>query len=234
MSEHRFRDLEEALRRQGVSVRHARRAALEMEGHYRQLLEDALARGESPWAAERDAHRALGTDRELIERFACRRELLSWSHRWPVGFVLAPLLSFVGLAVVDIAGLVFLVREAARLLHHTPIPEIAAADLNFMLGAFFGWVLPIAVAALFALLARRQRLALRWPVAAVFLLCAFSALLNVSCTLLPDWRGQATAGIGISLSSLPADLFWAGSKATLALIPLLWLQLRSMRDRLLV
>ncbi len=232
MSEHRFRDLEEALRRQGVSVRHARRAALEMEVHYRQLLEDALARGEAPQSADREAHRALGADRELIERFAGREELLSWSHRWPVGFVLAPLLSFVGLAVVDIAGLVFLAREAARLLHHAPIPAVVAAGLNTTFSTFFVWVLPITVAAMFALLAYRQRLALRWSVAGVFLLCVFSALLNVSCILLPDWRGRATAGIGISLSSLPADLFWAGSKAAIALIPLIWLQLRSMQDRL--
>lgn len=232
MSEHRFRDLEEALRRNGVSVRHARRAALEMEGHYRQLLEDALARGEAPQAADREAHQALGADRELIERFACRSELLSWSHRWPVGFVLAPLLSFVGLAVVDIAGLVLFAREAARLLHRAPIPAAVAADFNTMVGAFFVWVLPIAVAVMFALLAYRQRLALRWSVAGVFLLCVFSALLNFSCILLPDWRGQATAGIGIGLSSLPAVLFWAGSKAVLALIPLIWLQLRPLWARL--
>ncbi len=174
----------------------------------------------------------MGTDRELIERFACRRELLSWSHRWPVGFVLAPLLSFVGLAVADIMALVFLVKEAAKFLHHVPIPAAVAADLNTLLGTFFVWVLPIAVAAMFGLLAYRQRLALRWSVAGIVLLCVFSALLNVSCTLMPDWRGRATAGIGISLSSLPADLFWAGSKAALALIPLIWLQLRSVRDRL--
>ncbi len=203
-----------------------------MAGHHRQLVEDALARGEAPQAADREAHQALGTDRELIERFTCRSELLSWPHRWPVGFVLAPLLSFVGLAAVDITALAFLVKETARVLHHAPIPAAVAADLNTMLGAFFVWVLPIAVAATFGLLAYRQRVALRWSVAGIFLLCMFSALLNVSCVLLPDWRGQATAGVGISLSSLPADLFWAGSKAVLALLPLIWLQLRSLRDRL--
>ena len=234
MSEQRFRDLEEALRRRGVAVSHARRAALEMEDHYRQLLADSLARGESPQDAQRGAHQALGVDHDLVHRFASRKELLSWAHRWPVGFVLSPLLCFVSLAAVEIIGLIHVARAAAAYLHHAPIPAMVAAGITSTLGVFFQWILPTAVATAFALIACRQRVAMRRSLAAISLLCVFSALLNVSCVITPKWTGVATAGLGISESHLPTCLFHAGIEAALALVLLLWMKLRSFRDRPLV
>ncbi|HVA40159.1 MAG TPA: hypothetical protein VNF49_05805, partial [Candidatus Binataceae bacterium] len=60
MSERRFADLAEALLRNGLAAKHVRRAVIEIEGHYRQLVDDALARGKALTDAENDAHALLG------------------------------------------------------------------------------------------------------------------------------------------------------------------------------
>lgn len=228
MSERRFRDLQEALIRHGVAVRYAKRAALEMEAHYRDLLETALARGETSEEARRSAHEAIGTDSALVERFASRKELRSWSHRWPAGYALAPLLSFGLFSVAVMVALVCVGREMGGYLHHVELPAVVTTDINVAAVAFFLWVLPIAVAAGFGLFAYRERISLRWPVAGILLLCAVAALLNVSLIITGGTHeGVAQAGIGFSTKTLPTELARALIKGALALTPLAWMKYRS-------
>lgn len=70
MSKHRFRLLEIEMIRRGEALRHARRAALELECHHRELVEQALGRGETPEQAQWSADEVLGGDAVLIERYA--------------------------------------------------------------------------------------------------------------------------------------------------------------------
>jgi hypothetical protein len=79
-----------------VARRYAHRAEIEIGAHHRDLLEEALARGESAEDARRAADAAIGTDDTLIERFASRQDLQSWSHRFPVAYGFAPILCFGG------------------------------------------------------------------------------------------------------------------------------------------
>src|SRR5690348_16948006 len=104
MSEHRFRNLAETLVRRGVALRYAHRAQIEIEAHHRDLVEEALARGESAEEAQRGADVAIGTIDTLIERFADRKELRSWAHRFPVAYVFAPILCFSCLGVALMAA----------------------------------------------------------------------------------------------------------------------------------
>lgn len=227
MSEQRFRDLEEALIREGVAVWHARRAALEMQGHYAHLVEDALARGETRQNARRVAHEALGDDREFIDRFAGRKELLSWSHRWPAAYALTPLATFVGLAVAEMAILVLLARGMSDYLHRISLSASVTADINLVMNALFLWVLPLGVAVGFGIHARRHGIALRWPVAGIVLLCMAAAMINLHVVITGGAHpGYASAGIGAGLGRLPAQLIRALAKSALALIPLAWMTLR--------
>ena|ERR1700681_2321579 len=94
MPDHRFENLREALLRAGVAPRHVRRAILEIEGHFLQLVDDGLARGDSEDDAHREARDLLGTDQTLIYRYADLPELRAWSSRWTaVWFTIVPLVS---------------------------------------------------------------------------------------------------------------------------------------------
>lgn len=232
MIEQRFRDLEKALRRHGVAAQHARRAVIEMAAHHQQLIEDAIAKGNALPEAHRGADAAFGSDREIIERFDSRRELKCWSHRWPAGYILAPVLSFLVIGVADMAGLIGLIGQVARHLPRTYLPPAVASDITPLLSAFLLWALPVSVATAFGLLAFRRGLALRWPLAGTLLLCVFSALVNVSCVITAHWRGVASVGIGIREGELLRYLFHAGAMTALVLIPLALLAFRSRSDRL--
>ena len=229
MSEQRFRDLREALLRRGVAPRYAHRAEVEIAAHHRDLLERALARGESAEEARRGADVTIGTDDVLIERFAGRKELQSWSHRFPAAYGLAPILCF------GCLGIALMAAAAAATHAIWPVPHDAArisaglaADINLALIALFLWILPLSLAAGFAVLAYRQRIALRWPITGIVLLCAVVALINVGFGIKGGPKPLfLQAGIGFGTKMLPREFALALSKAVPALLPLFWLKYRS-------
>ena len=229
MNEPRFRGLEDALIRHGVAVRHARRAVREMEGHHRQLVEDALARGETPEEAARSAHEALGTDEELIDRFVSRKELLSWSHRWPAGYALTPIATFLGLAIAGMAVLVLLANAMSGSLHRIPLlSRSVTADINFAMNVAFLWILPLGTALGFGILARRRRVPLRWPLIGILVLCLVVAMINLKVIVTGGpHSGYASAGIGTGSRQLPIQLLHAFGKAALVLTALAWLTHRA-------
>jgi hypothetical protein len=235
MSERRFRDLEEALICRGVAVRHAKRAGIEMESHHRELVKEAIQGGATPEDARRRAHEVIGTDLTLIERFACCKELRSWSYRWPMGYALAPLVTFAGLSVAVMLGLLGISIRLAGYLHHVRVPVNVSGNINLAVVVLFLWVLPIAVALGFGIIAWRQRVALFWPVAGIAALCFVTALLNVQFILTGGPHpGFSGAGIGLQLKALPYDLGRALGKAALPLIVLGWLRYQPLFKRLLL
>lgn len=228
MSKQRFLLLEIEMIRRGVALRHARRAALELESHHRELTDQALIRGETPEQAQRSAHEALGSDALLIERYTHQRELRSMAHSCRVGYVLAPLLGFVGASVAAVLSLVIVVTHLPVALDHVHVPGLLTSGIDFMMSIFLVWVLPVAVAIGFGALANRQQIAFRWPLAGIVLLCVFTALMNVSFVLTGGPHpGFAKAGLTFDLASLPGQLFHAACTAALALVPLIWLRHRS-------
>jgi hypothetical protein len=228
MSERHFRNLGEALVRRGVALRYARRAEFEIQAHHRDLMEEALARGESAEAARRSADVAIGTDDTLIEGFASRKELQSWSHRFPVAYGIAPILCFACLSVALIA---VLGAAGDAIWPHPHAAQISAAlvtDVNVALVAVFLWILPISLAMGFGLLAYRQRISLRWPIVGIVLLCGVVALLNVGFGVQGGPKPLfLEAGIGFGTKMLPQQFARALSKAIPALIPLAWMKYRS-------
>lgn len=228
MSKQRFLLLEIEMVRRGVAPRHARRAALELESHHRELIDQALTRGETLARAEEGAHEALGSDALLIERYARQQELLSMTHGWRAGYVLAPLLGFLGAAAAAMLLLVTAVTHLSVALHQIHVPGLLTRGIDITVSAFFVWVLPIAVAIAFGALANRRQIAFRWPLAGIVLLCMVSALVNVSFVLTGGPQpGFARAGLTLDLASLPDRLFHAACTAALALGPVVWLRHRS-------
>jgi hypothetical protein len=233
MSEHGFRNLGEALLQRGVALRYARRAEFEIAAHHRDLMEEALARGESAEAARRSADGAIGTQDKLIECFASRKELQSWSHRFPVAYGIAPILCFGCLGVALMASF----GAAMHVIWPDPrdaqISARLATDINFALASLFLWILPISLAMGFGLLALQQRISLRWPIVGILLLCGVVALVNVGFGVAGGPKPLfLEAGIGFGTKILPEEIVRALSKAIPALIPLVWIKFRgSMRFR---
>jgi len=221
LTEDRFRHLEETLIRRGLAVRYARRAALEIEGHFRQLVEESSARGASPGEAEAWARAALGADRDLIERFTRQTELRAWSAQWPrLGFMLAPLLSFTALSVAVMVALVCTAKRMAGYLHHVRVPIPVTHGIDAAAHLLFLWIFPICVAGAFAAIAHRQRIALHWPIAGILLLCMVVALVNLQFVITGGPSpGFAGAGFGIRTTTLPFQLLHALSIAAFVLVP---------------
>lgn len=232
MSNHRFRLLEIEMIRRGVARRHARRAALELQGHHRQLADQAFARGEAPEQAERSAHEALGSDTLLIERYALQRELRSRAYRWRVAYVLAPLLVSVAVSVAAMVCLILIVSHLPVPLHHVRVPGLLTRGIDIWVSGLILWVIPVGVAVGFGALANRYRVALRWPLLGILVLCVIGALVNVQVIVTggaaPGYMG---AGIGFSAASLPHQLLRAVALAVLALIPVGWSRYRASSRR---
>jgi hypothetical protein len=228
MSERHFRSLGEALIRRGVARRYAQRAQIEIGAHHHDLLEEALARGESPEEARRGADAAIGTDETLMERFASRKELQSWSYRFPAAYGFAPILCFGCLGIALLAAVGAAMHAIWPQPHDAEVSAGLAAEINVALVLLFLWILPISLAMGFGLLAHRQRISLRWPIAGMLLLCTVVALVNVGFGV----KGGPNplfleAGIGFGTRRLPQEIARTLSRAIPALIPLAWMKYRS-------
>jgi hypothetical protein len=97
MADPRFDELREALLGAGVAERKVRRAVMEIESHFQQLIEEERERGTSADDARIRAHVLLGTNEVLVLRYGARPELCTWARRWPaVWFMLLPLIAYIG------------------------------------------------------------------------------------------------------------------------------------------
>jgi hypothetical protein len=229
MSEHRFRLLEIEMLRRGVAPRHVRRAVIELQCHHLDLIDQALARGETPEQAESSADRALGSDTVLIERYARQKELQSRADDWGAGYLLAPLLGFACVFAAVMVALIALLTHFAPELHHMRVPAALGRDMGILVRALFLWVMPVAVAMGFGVLAGRQHIALRWLSAGIVILAIVAAQMNVQFVLTGGSpAGLVNAGIGFSTANLLHELLHALTMAALALIPAAWLRHRAM------
>ena len=83
MRESRFEALKLELLQGGVAPVYIARTLLELEEHYTDLEQDALATGLSREEAERAALAALGSERQIAAAVLARPELRAWSVRYP-------------------------------------------------------------------------------------------------------------------------------------------------------
>jgi hypothetical protein len=230
MVDQRFDELRESLLRAGVAPRHVRRAVLETESHFQQLIDEECGRGNSDHDARVEAHRRLGTNQLLVQRYAARPELRAWSHRWPgICFVLLPLITYLLISGAILMALVGLAHEFEPYLHQVHIAPNVTYGIDLASRIVLLWLFPWFVAAAFAALAYRRRVALRWPLIGIIAISALTSLTNVDVTVTGGpTPGQVGAGIGISVQSLPEQMTRAAIVAVSALAPL-WLRMRRLR-----
>jgi hypothetical protein len=222
MPEQPFQNLRERLLRMGVAPRHARRAVLELDNHFQELLQEGLARGDSEEAARMAARERLGADEVLISRYARMSELRAWSSRWPaIWFTLVPLVSFIALFVAAMAILCLSGHLMSPYLQHLHVSAIVSFRVDWVAQMLFLWILPLSIATTFAVLAYRQRVTLHWPVAGIAIVCCLTALITVNVVLTGGAApGSVGAGIGISGHSLPRQVAHAVSIMVLVVGPL--------------
>jgi hypothetical protein len=230
MVEQRFIFLRERLLSAGIAAAHANRATGELQSHFQQLEDAASARGVSLDEARIEAHALLGSDREIIHRFVSQPALHSLaSRRAGLLFTLFPFLCFIALPLLAaVIGWAFS-APLADYLHRVHVPSEVSHRIDFGVRVALLWIAPISISAAFAALAYRQRVALRWPVAGILALCAFVSLINVDFVIRGGANpGEASAGIGVSMNSLPGQAARTAAMAALVLTPL-WLALRRVR-----
>ena len=110
-----FSDFQVTLLRAGVSPRHVRRAIIELNEHYDDLVEDSLRSDTDARTAEQCALRALG-DLRCIEAEMCSiPELRCWAFRYPrVALFVYPLLCLALLPAVPVIAGVAHAPQLAR------------------------------------------------------------------------------------------------------------------------
>ena len=227
MVDRRFSELREELLRAGVAPRKIRRAVLEIESHFQQLVDEEVARGSSDHYARSEAHRLLGSNQTLVQHYAARPEFRAWSRRWPaVWFTLVALAAYLALSISSLAILHTVVEHMSVYLSHVYIAPEVTYRIDLMARIVFLWLFSWFVAIAFAVLAYRRRVALHWPIAGIVALSILASLINVTVTLTGGpTPGEYGAGIGFSTRSLPGQMTRAVIIASLVSVPL-WLATR--------
>jgi hypothetical protein len=222
MANDRFDHLHEALLRAGVAPRHARRALTELEEHFRQLVDDGRSRGESVEQAESAAHRLLGADQSIIERFAAQPELRAWACRRPgLVFAAMPPLLFVAIIAATIVAVSAGADWAGGYLPDVQVAPELSRVAGVTARVLVLWCVPVLVSAFFARLAYRQRMALRWPCLAVALVSTLAGLGDFELVIAgPRLAGTIRAGLGWGLDTLLAQSVRALITSLVVLIPL--------------
>jgi len=227
MVDQRFNELREELLRVGVAARNVRRAVLEIQSHFQQLTDEERGRGASDHDARIEAHRRLGTNLVLVQRYAARPELLAWSHRWPsIWFLLLPLITYLAVSAATLMAVMAVAHQMMPYLHRIHIAPPVTYGIDLAARILLLWLFPSFVATAFAVLAYRRRVALRWPLIGIGLTSALASLINVAVRFTGGQTpGAVGAGIGLSPETLPGQVMHAAILASLALVPL-WLAMR--------
>jgi len=83
MSKPRFERLKLALLEGGVASRYVQRTILELQDHYTDIENEAIAAGLSARDAAAQARAALGSNKSIASAVIAHTELRDWTHRWP-------------------------------------------------------------------------------------------------------------------------------------------------------
>lgn len=126
MREPDFKSLQARMLQSGIAPRHARGTVNELQDHFQDLADEALAAGASLQEARTEAADRLGELDEILAQMRSRSELRGWAFRYPrTALVLYPLGCLAMLpALPIIAGM----RHA---------PEIARWGTSFLVAGLF-------------------------------------------------------------------------------------------------
>lgn len=189
-----FEALRERLLRAGIAPRHVGRYLAELNDHLDDLIQVQRNAGYDTEDAEIRARARLGDDDDLAKAMLDRPALYSLPARAPwLVFGLFPIAALLGLCAVPV---VFLAAIAGGLAHPGEGAPLWFQNLILSLVFLGNWVLPPMTAALFAILASRQRLPARWPLIAGIALAAIG--FHMQASLPGPHSHSGSLGIGLS------------------------------------
>jgi hypothetical protein len=156
-----FEDLRERLLRAGVAPRHVRAYLAELREHLADLTEREAAAGGGAGEALRRARAALGDDETLAAAMLSRPGVRSWTARapWLVLGLLPPVLMLLAMMIT----VILLIAMPSHKGLVTPFATYRVGPIIVIAGNL---LITPAIAALFALIVWRQRLAPAWALAA--------------------------------------------------------------------
>ncbi|HEY4076397.1 MAG TPA: hypothetical protein VGM26_05630 [Rhizomicrobium sp.] len=166
-----FEAMAETLLKGGVAPRHVRRYVRELDDHLGDLTERQREAGYDGDDARLRARARLGDDRELAAAMLNQPGLRSWPARlpWLVFVALPPVVAV--LAIMPVFTLFYFIGDSAdRISAVTAIPSGWLRGVAQLVLAAINVLAVPAIVTLFAILARRQRLGLLWPLLGIVLL----------------------------------------------------------------
>lgn len=83
MHRHELTRFAAGLQRAGIAPRHVRRAVAELEDHYADLVDAAIADGYGRDNAEQMSLSRLGDLADISRAYLAQPQLRCWAHRWP-------------------------------------------------------------------------------------------------------------------------------------------------------
>jgi len=215
-------EIRAALLEAGLAPRAVSRAVHEIEDHYRQLLAEGTARGETAELAGDQAALRLGSLQAITAAYAERPELLAWSRRRPaICFTLLPLLGYAALFAATLGLLIAFGNVSDPYLRGIHLSAQGTYRIGLSVQILMLWIFPLLLSIGVGLIAHRRRAPLWFPAAGIFFIGILASLLNVDLKITGGHpAGQVGAGIGISTDTLPQTLGHALLVAALALVPL--------------
>jgi len=189
-----FEELRERLLKAGIAPRHVRRYLAELNDHLDDLTQAQRDSGYDTADAAIRARAWLGDDDDLAAAMLARPALYSLPARAPLlVFGLFPLATLIISCAVPIALLAVLASGHAHAGGSAPIWFQNLASSLVFLG---NWALTPLIAALFAILASRQRLSAGWPLIAGLVLAALGFHMQAGF----PGPHQHSGSLGVSLS----------------------------------
>ena len=189
----------------GVSPRKSKRLVRELADHYNDLKEEALASGLSLVESEREALARLGEEDALVNEVLSRRELRSWTSRWPwIAYGIAPALSVFVSAIAFSAAIVFLLLSWTKSydgIEAVPA-EVLGATQAIANGGFFvaEYLIPIAIIYFVCMQSVIRKDSVVWLAVGMVLMSVVAAGYSVS---LHESGNQGNYNASASLAYLP-------------------------------
>jgi hypothetical protein len=180
----------QALLRGGVAPKVIGRTVEELRDHY-----DDLCESQTP----DEARRQLGSLEEIAADLIARKELQSWSARWPwLMYILLPVAGVICAIVLGAVSVGYSWRAIEFFVGVTLVPaESVTAAVNIVFWSI-AHVLPVALAVVVGWHAVITRRPLVWPVMGLIVLCMAGGALDFSANwpLPPD--GPRTIEVGFA------------------------------------
>jgi hypothetical protein len=223
-----FDNLREKLLLDGIAPRHVRRYLKELNEHLDDLTREQQEAGYEGEDAALRARARLGSDEELASAMLAQKGFRSIAARapWAV-FLFLPPVAAAAIGILFIGSLVLIGKQVGFPGNMTAslAPQWFQTLANSMVLSANLAIMPL-TAILFIAIAHRQRLSLRWPLAATILLLVFN--LHSEALFAAPGKGHLSIGAGIIFRQQTWSMMLDNWRVTavqylLTILPVLWL-----------